>query len=124
MKKIYRAFLLLLLLAGLSSCFVKVQYYEHEPTHGFSGIGNRMKARSFKKLLAFTDNGIVFVPEFTEMTPSYLPVARSYLIFYSLKTTSIYINKAILYSGSKNYKKELTVNKEVKIKEKFKSFFE
>ncbi len=125
MKKIYRIVLLLLLLTGLSSCLVKVQYYEHEPTHSFKGIGNRMKSSSFKKLLDFTDNGIVFVPEFSEMTPSYLPVAtRSGLIFYSQTKTSIYIEKAILYSESRTYKKELVVNKEVQINEKFKSFYD
>ncbi len=115
---------MLLLLTGLSSCLVKVQYYEHEPTHSFKGIGNRMKSSSFKKLLDFTDNGIVFVPEFSEFSLSYLPAARSYLIFYSPETTSIYIDKAVLYSGSKNYKRELNINNEVQINEKFKSFFE
>lgn len=125
MKKIFKIVVMLLAMAGLSSCLVKVQYYEHEPTHSFRGIGNRMKSSSFKKLLDFTDNGIAFVPDFTEMTPSYLPVAtRSGLIFYSQTKTSIYIEKAILYNGSKTHKKELVVNKEVPINEKFKSFYD
>ncbi len=124
MKEIYRTVFLLLLLTGLSSCLVKVQYYEHEPTHGLHGIGNRMKESRFKKLLDFTDNGIVFVPAFSEMTPSYLPGTRSFLIFYSQEKTSIHIEKAILYSGSRVYKKELIVNKEVPINEEFKSFYD
>ncbi len=123
MKKICRVALLILAMAGLSSCLVKVQYYEHEPTHSFFGIGNRMKSSSFEKLLDFTDSGIVFVPDFTGLTPSYnLP--DSHLVFYSQSKTSIYIDKAILYSGSSVYKKELIVRKEVPINEEFKSFYD
>ncbi len=125
MKKLYGVVFMLLAMTGLSSCLVKVQYYEHEPTHGFRGTLNMMKSSSFKKLLDFTDNGIAFVPDFTEMTSSYQPVAtRSFLIFYSQTKASIYIEKAILYSGSRTNKKELVVNKKVPINEKFKSFFE
>ncbi len=115
---------MLLAMAGLSSCLVKVQYYEHEPTHSFKGIGNRMKSSSFKKLLDFTDNGIALVPEFREMTPSYLPATRSFLIFYSQTKASIYIEKVVFYSGSRAYKKELVINKEILINNKFKSFYD
>ncbi len=123
MKKIIRVVFMLLAMTGLSSCFVKVQYYEHEPTHSFRGTANKMKSSSFKKVLDFTDSGIAFVPSFSELTPSYLPGTRSFLIYYSQTKTSIYIEKAILYSGSRTSKKELVVNKEVQINKEFKSFF-
>ncbi len=121
MNNICKAALMVLAMTGLSSCLGKVQYYEHEPTHIYRGTANKMKSSSFKKLLDFTDNGIVFVPEFAEMGPSRHP--RSFLIFYSRSMVSIYIDKAILHSGSKMYKKELTVNKVIETNKRFKSFF-
>ncbi len=122
MYKIYRIVLMLIAMAGSSSCLGKVKYYEHEPTHSFRGTANKMKSSSFKKLLDFSDNGVVFVPDFTEMVPRRIP--RSFLIFYSMSKASIYIENIILYSGSKTHKKELVIDKEILIDKKFKSFFE
>ena len=119
MKKIYRIVLLLLLLIGLSSCLVKVQYYEHAPTHV---LRFNMTESGFNKLQKFSDNGVVFAPSFVEMSPD-RSYPRSSLMLYSHIIKSIYIDKVILYSGSRAYKKELVLNKEVTINEKFKTFY-
>ncbi len=49
MNKICRVVIVLLAMAGSSSCFGKVRYCEYEPTHSFRGTANKMKTRSFKK---------------------------------------------------------------------------
>jgi len=80
-----------------------------------------MSKHSFKKLLSFTDNGVVFIPDLVYFVPSRLPLSR--LRFFSQTIKSIYIAKAILYGGSRSYNKELALNKEVMINEKFKTFY-
>lgn len=119
MKTVIRVVLLLLALIGLSSCLGKVQYYEHKPTHSFRYP--HMNKSGFKKLQSFTDNGVVFIPDLVYFVPSRLPLSRLRLFSQTIK--SIYIAKAILHSGSRIYNRELTLNNEVMINEKFKTFY-
>ena len=106
MKRICKVFLSLFLTIILSSCLDNYSYFEHSPT---KYLLKNVNVEDFDKKSKFLDGGIIFVPHFRKLTNSFTS-PESFLRFYSLNNSQLFISKAILTAGTKNFEYELPID--------------
>ncbi|OUR65788.1 hypothetical protein A9Q79_02015 [Methylophaga sp. 42_25_T18] len=101
--KLIVSFIFVLILSG---CLVDYDTFKHEETHH---LLSQVSVNDFIKSEEFTDQGILIIPHFRKLTNSF-PVPESFLRFYSLTESSIYIFNAIITSKNKGFEYKLDVN--------------
>ena len=109
MKKIFQIVLSLVPAFFLSSCVDEYSYFEHPPT---KYLLKNVSVEDFDKESKFLDRGILFVPHFRKLTDSFTK-PQSFLRFYSLNETQLFISKAVLTAGSKSFEYEIDVDKAI-----------
>ncbi len=102
----------MLLVSGCDTTVVST--YKHGPTHAAQ---ERVMSADFSDMDDFSVGSVVIIPDFRTLTSAFSKPS-SQLTFFSPQTSSIFVEKVVVYSASKTYEKEFEVHKTLAVEDK------
>ena len=96
---------------GLSGCLTDVVFYKHSPTNGLRKEATLNDLEAKEK---FVVGGILFVPDFSEFSPSN-GLSRSFILGYSEFPVSLFVSQITLTGVRGHGVFELDLNEELEI---------